>query len=88
MGGVYALLLAMRNNRIGAVVGLDPSFIGGQPSYAYKYWEAPYYDIARIKAPLMVLYRGTDGSDKKWDIVDSLRYSDRYLIQIPQPRPC
>jgi dienelactone hydrolase len=80
-GGVYALLLAMRNSKINAVVGLDPSFIGGQPSYAYKYWEAPYYDIARLKGPLMVLYRGTDDSERKWDLVDSLRYSDRYLFK-------
>lgn len=83
MGGVYALLLAMRNNKIDALVGLDPSFIAGQVSFAYKYWEAPYYDIARLKIPMMVMYRGTDDSDRKWDIVDSMKYADRYLLRFP-----
>ena len=83
MGGVYSLLLAMRNNKVDAVVGLDPSFIATQASFAFKYWEAPYFDIARLKVPLMVLYRGTDDAERRWDIVDGLRYSDRYLFKFP-----
>src|SRR5260221_840465 len=58
MGGVYSLLLALHyNGAVQVVVGLDPSFIDQQPSYVYKYWEAPEFDPARFRGHLLVLYK-------------------------------
>jgi dienelactone hydrolase len=80
MGGVYALLLAMRNSRIRAVVGLDGSFTITQSPYAYKYWETPDYDAARFKVPLLQMYKPAEST---MHLVDGLRYSDRYLVKLP-----
>jgi dienelactone hydrolase len=82
-GGIYSLLTAMRNNKVRAVVGLDPTYISKQPSFHYKFWEAPYYDIANLKAPMLVLYKGIERENLRTDIVNDLKYSDRYLFEFP-----
>jgi len=82
-GGIYSLLTAMRNNKVDAIVGLDPTYMSKQPSFHYKFWEAPYYDIANVKAPVLVLYKGIEHENLRTDIVDDLRYSDRYMLEFP-----
>ena len=82
-GGIYSLLTAMRNSKVDAVVGLDPTYMSKQPSFHYKFWEAPYYDIARLKAPMLVLYKGIESENLRTDIVDDLKFSDRYLFKFP-----
>ena len=80
-GGIYSLLTAMRNTKVDAVVGLDPTYMSKQPSFHYKFWEAPYYDIARLKAPMLVLYKGIESENLRTDIVADLKFSDRYLFR-------
>lgn len=82
-GGIYALLTAMRNSQVDAVVGLDPTFVSAQPSFHYKYWEASDYDPAQLKAPMLVLYKGIEGGNLKWDVVNDLKFSDRHLFKFP-----
>jgi pimeloyl-ACP methyl ester carboxylesterase len=81
MGGVYALWLAMRHQGVRALVGLDPSFVSKPTSYHYKYWESPWFDRARAKIPMLVLYK-KEGFDSA--ILDQLGYSDRHLIEFPR----
>lgn len=82
MGGVYALLLAMRyDGMIRTVVGLDPSFMGPGESFAYKYYEAPEFDRARFRGELLALFR--DDERQRAPIVDSLRFANRTLVSIP-----
>jgi pimeloyl-ACP methyl ester carboxylesterase len=81
MGGTYALILALRHSGIETVVGLDPSFIAPQPSYAYKFWEAPEFDPARFKGNLLALYR-TEITQRA-TLVDSLWYTNRLLVSVP-----
>jgi pimeloyl-ACP methyl ester carboxylesterase len=80
MGGVYALLLAMRHSTIRAVAGLDSSLTITQSAYAYKYWDSPHYDRARFKRPLLQLYKPGDLTLR---LVDGLVYADRYLVKLP-----
>jgi dienelactone hydrolase len=82
MGGIYALLFAMRDARVGALVGLDASYMGKQPGFYFKYQDAYYFDPARMKAPLLSLYREDQEVDT--GVVDKLRYSTRTLISIPK----
>ncbi len=82
-GGIYSLLTAMRNNKVRAIVGLDPTYMSKQPSFHYKFWEAPYYDIANIKAPMLVMYKGIERDSLRTDLVDDLKYSDRYMLEFP-----
>lgn len=81
MGGTYALILALRHSGIQTVVGLDPSFIAPQPSYAYKFWEAPEFDPARFKGNLLALYRAE--TSPRATLVDSLWYANRLLVPVP-----
>ena len=82
MGGIYALLLAMRDARVTALVGLDASYMGKQPGFFFKYQDAYYYDPARMKAPLLSIYR--DDQEVDTAVVDKLRYSTRTLISVPK----
>ncbi len=81
MGGIYAVLLAMRNARIRAVVGLDASFMETLPAYYYKFQDAYYYDPSKFKSPMLSIFR----TDQTLDLtaLKKLRYSDRYLIGVP-----
>ncbi len=80
-GGVYALLLAMRHSEIDAVIALD-SYLSTQTlSYEFKYWEAPYFDAGRTRAPLLFLHRG---GTVKYDVAESLKFSDRYFVTFPR----
>lgn len=79
MGGVYALLLAMRNASVGCVVGLDGSCMSTLSPWAYRYWEAPYFDPARLKVPVLQMFKHSE--DLTLRLVESLRYADRYLLK-------
>jgi dienelactone hydrolase len=79
MGGIYALILAVRNSQVRTVIGLDPSYIDSEPSYYFKYWQAPEFDAARFRGHWLTLYRGTS----RTAIVDSLRYADRLIVHVP-----
>ena len=82
-GGIYSLLIAMRYMNINAVIGLDPTYMSQEPSFYYKFWEAPYYDAGHSKAPMLVLYKGIESENSRMDIVDDLKFSDRYLFKFP-----
>lgn len=83
-GGIYSLLTAMRNMNVKAVVGLDPTYVSKQPSFHYKFWEGPYYDVAHLKAPMLVLYKGIEPENLKLDVVNDLKFSDRYMFEFPR----
>jgi len=84
MGAIYALLLAMRDDRVGAVVGLDGSSMTTIPRYYFKFQEAFYFDPTRLRAPLLSLYRNDDNPAVTMSVIDQLRYSDRYLMAVPK----
>jgi tetratricopeptide (TPR) repeat protein len=84
MGGIYVLLLAMRDDRIGAIVGLDASYMDALPRFYFKFEDAWYFDVSRISAPLLSLYRKDDDPDVTMAMLDQLRYSDRTLMAIPK----
>ena len=79
MGSVYTLLLAGRNPNIKALIGLDGSVMGGLESFAYKYQGSPYYDSGNVKIPVLQIFRE---SHHDLSVVSSLKYSDRYLLEI------
>jgi len=82
-GGIYSLLMAMRDSKVKAIVGLDPTYMSKQPGFHYKFWEVPYYDIANIKAPMLVMYKGIESENLRTDLVADLKYSDRYMLEFP-----
>jgi dienelactone hydrolase len=84
MGAIYALLLAMRDDRVGAVIGLDGSYMTTIPRYYFKFQEAFYFDPTHFRAPLLSLYRKDDNPDATMSEIDQLRYSDRYLMAVPK----
>lgn len=79
MGGVYALMLAMRYSIIRTVVGLDPSFVAPRPSYFYRYQDAPEYDAGNFTGSLLAIHKR---DDNEMAIVDSLRFTDRTVISV------
>jgi dienelactone hydrolase len=84
MGAIYALLLAMRDERVGAVIGLDGSYMATLPRYYFKFQDAFYFDPTHVRAPLLSLYRKDDNPDVTTSVIDQLRYSDRYLMSVPK----
>jgi tetratricopeptide (TPR) repeat protein len=83
MGGVYALLAAMRNNTIRLLIGLDPSFIWTYESYGYKYWNSKYYDEWNLKIPMVILQRADTGEKNDYTILDKLKFSKREVVKYP-----
>jgi hypothetical protein len=82
MGGVYALLLALRTPVISVVVGLDPSYVSTMASFAYKYWEAPEFDPGAFRGRILTLYR--QDSTPRTRVLDSLYYADRTFFRLPR----
>ncbi|HEY6372403.1 MAG TPA: alpha/beta fold hydrolase [Candidatus Sulfotelmatobacter sp.] len=82
MGGIYALLFAMRNDRVGAIVGLDASYMEPLPRYYYKYQEAYYFNPPAIRIPLLSIFRKDEHVSQ--DVIAKLRYSDRVLVEVPK----
>lgn len=77
-GGTYALLLAMRHGGMGAVIGLDASFLAPRLSYEYDYTAAPYYDPEAVRVPVLQLFKTSAGLT--YGVLDSLPYADKYLL--------
>ena len=73
MGGEYALLLAMRNPRIRALVGLDPSFVARGESYKLKLPTLPFFNAAVVRMPILIQARTRQ--DENPEIVDQLRFA-------------
>jgi len=82
MGGVYSLLLAMRNKNIRMVIGLDASFTSYQESYTLKYWNLPYYDQWNFRIPLIQLCKKEEPRND--EVVNALKFSERYIITFPK----
>lgn len=77
-GGQAALLLAMRNTDIDAVVGLDPSFISVEYTQPLK--NSPFYNVNNVMVPVLELHQ--NAPTVSYDVTDSLRYAPRYSFDI------
>ncbi|HEX8197004.1 MAG TPA: acyl-CoA thioester hydrolase/BAAT C-terminal domain-containing protein [Pyrinomonadaceae bacterium] len=77
--GQAALLMAMRNPDIKAVVGLDPSFISKFYSQFLK--NSPFYNVDSVVVPVLEMHR-RDASTVFYEITDALKYSERYSFDI------
>lgn len=77
-GGQAALLLAMRNSDIDAVVGLDSSFISVDFSKHLK--NSPFYNIDNVTAPILEIHMSAP--HVTYEVTDALRYSPRYSFDI------
>ncbi|HKS28169.1 MAG TPA: dienelactone hydrolase family protein [Pyrinomonadaceae bacterium] len=78
-GGQAALLMAMRNSDVKAVVGLDPSFIGSHYSRFLK--SSPFYNADNVTVPVLELHR-KDEKTVTYDVTGALKYSERYSFEI------
>lgn len=81
MGGIYTLLAAMQHPNVRALVGLDPTYVAKRPGFEYDQKKLPYYDAAKLKAPLLVMHRQED--QHVFDDVLALNRSDRYVAEVP-----
>ena len=79
MGGVAALILQMRNTEVDAVVGLDATYAA--PRLVETFTKSLYYNPKKMRVPLLDLRRPSDQLD--FSGIDSLKYSDRYLLELP-----
>jgi dienelactone hydrolase len=78
-GGQAALLMAMRNPDVKAVVGLDPSFIGSHYSQFLK--SSPFYNVDNVTVPVLEFHR-RDAETVTYDVTNALKYSERYSFEI------
>jgi dienelactone hydrolase len=82
MGGVVSLWIAGRNPKIDAVVGLDASFRAH--TFVNLAIGSPYFDIRRLRAPLLALQSGntkyTPGQDDR--VVDSMHFAERFVGRV------
>lgn len=74
MGGEYALLLAMRDPRVAALVGLDPSFMSKGAPYKLKIVDESSFDARALRIPLLVQHRH-EGEQSTHDVVDALPFA-------------
>lgn len=79
MGGVAALILQMRNTEVDAVVGLDATYAA--PRLVETFTKSLYYNPKKMRVPLLDMRRPSDQLD--FSGIDSLKYSDRYLLELP-----
>lgn len=78
-GGAAALVVAMRNPDVDAVVGFDPSFIAKRFDPVIR--SLPSFNVERFRAPLLEFHR-RDAGTVSYELTDSLRYSRRYSFDI------
>jgi dienelactone hydrolase len=78
-GGQSALLMAMRNPDIKAVVGLDPSFISNHYGQFLK--NSPFYNVDNVTATILEMHRA-DEKTVTYDVTNALKYSERYSFEI------
>ncbi len=80
-GGQAALLMAMRNPDIKALVGLDPSFISNYYNRFLK--SSPFYNLDNVRAAVLELHR-KDEKAVTYEITNALKYSERYSFEISE----
>jgi tetratricopeptide (TPR) repeat protein len=78
-GGIYALLLAMRDSGIRGVIGLDPTYVAQRAPYEYVLRRFAFYD-PDFARPIATLRR--EGQTDR-SLIDSLPHSDRLEIAYP-----
>ena len=78
-GGAGAMLLAARNARVRAVVGLDASFIAGQ--HLAKIRANPLFDARRLDVPVLELHRA-DTATVDMSLVEGAARSARTSIEV------
>jgi len=79
MGGAVSLLLMVRNPEVDAVVGLDASY--GLEGRGRPILGSPFFRASAAGAPVLDIRR--QAPDGRGSVLDSLRYSDRYLWVMP-----
>jgi dienelactone hydrolase len=77
-GGAAALIAAGRRSDIGAVVGLDPSFIAGRHLATMR--SSPLFDLRRVTVPLLEFHRAD--TTVNLTLVRELSRSSRTSIEI------
>ena len=79
--GFPAFTLAMRNPDVDAVVLLESAVFS--PQYAAGLKPSPFYDVARLRVPLLYAVRGTIRRElDRREPLDSLRYARRIVWQV------
>ena len=76
-GGAAALIMAMRNDDVRAIAGLDPSFIGGR--FQKTIQASPSFDADNFVTPVMELHRA-DNITYSTKTLELLRYAPRYSV--------
>jgi dienelactone hydrolase len=80
-GGIYALLLAMRNHTIRGVVGLDPTYVAQRAGYEYDLRKFPFFD-PELSVPVVTLRRGSGAIDST--LLVSLTHAEQLEVVYPQ----
>lgn len=80
IGAVEALLLAVRNGNVSAVVGLDGTY--GFKGLSETVTGAASYSAAQFRGAMLDLRRaqGVGGADLDVTVLESLRYSERWQV--------
>jgi dienelactone hydrolase len=81
-GARAALLFAMRERRVAALVSLDGGI--GTATGRTSLEQAPSFDPAAMRAPMLHLYQRLDAfMAPEFGLLRSLTASDRWLVQVP-----
>lgn len=80
-GGISELLFAFRHPEVKAIVSLDGG--AGSTSGAATVRQSPYFEPARIRAPILHAYQ-PEGADL--ELLESLRYAPRTFAKFPALR--
>lgn len=75
-GSIAAALLAARCYEVDALACLDPAFVYGEGASLMT--DNPFYDPFRMRAPMMVVYRGDDTTASE-ESLQALKYTERYV---------
>lgn len=87
MGGMAALLLAMRNPDVGAFVGLPAGILFEHPSGLPRI--SPGYDPLALRVPWLQIFPATEATtpppgSRSPSLFDAAKYSDRYMLLTPK----
>jgi dienelactone hydrolase len=82
-GSAGVVGLQTRNPDVRAMISLDGGI--GEGGVSFLLTRTPYYDVSRIKAPLLHLYT-SNNPNLDLSRIDSYKYSTRYLVTIPRMR--
>ena len=82
IGGIVALLVQQRDSRVGAVIGLDGSFL--RSDWVSLTMSAPGFAAERSRIPILAFNRGHERQhdDMTTEVLDALRFADRYLVTV------